>query len=102
MSRSAAREQGEIAAVAHRDCAMLPAREAAALARRIPFGRGIGAGVGQDEGRGEVARGYVFIERVEQAQPLTQPPALGEDRPTRRTLSGPRPDPYREHPRSRL
>src|SRR3546814_8795669 len=77
MSRSAAREQGEIAAVAHRDCATLPAREAAALARRIPFGSGIGAGVGQDEGRGEVARGYVFIERVEQAQPLHQPPALG-------------------------
>src|SRR3546814_4928436 len=66
---------------------MLPGREAAALARRIPFGSGIGAGVGQDEGRGEVARGYVFIERVEQAQPLHQPPALGGAGLTRRDRS---------------
>src|SRR3546814_5528607 len=102
MARSAAREKGEIAAVAQRDCATLPAREAAALARRIPFGSGIGAGVGQDEGRGEVARGYVFIERVEQAQPLHQPPALGGAGLTRRDRSGARHDPSVECPGRRL
>lgn len=77
MSRSASAKEAAIAPVTHRDRAALPAHDTAALARRVPLGRRIVARVGKDQRCRELARRDIFLETVEQAKPLGEPPAFG-------------------------
>lgn len=77
MSRSGSAEESAIPPIAHRDRAALPACDTAPLTRRVPFGRRILPRVGKDQRRREIARRDIFVEAVEHAKPLNEPPAFG-------------------------
>lgn len=77
MSRSGGAEKHAETAIAHRGGRSLPARNTPALARCIPFGCRVAAGVGEEQCGGDLARRHAFVERVEQPEPLDQTPVLG-------------------------
>ena len=77
MSRSGSTEESAIPPVAHRNRTAMPACDTAPLARRIPLGRRIVAHVSEDQRSREIARRDIFVEAVEHAKPLDEPPAFG-------------------------
>jgi len=76
MSRSAPREQRAVAAIAHGKRGALPAGDAAAFARRVPFSRRKTASLVEDQGCREIAGRSPFLHRIEKAEPLSEAPAF--------------------------
>ena len=76
MSRSAPREQRAVAAIAHGKRGALPAGDAAAFARRVPFSRRKTASLVEDQGRRKITSRGLFLHGVEKAEPLREAPAF--------------------------